>query len=396
MNPLLFFNNQQINQPYDFTTLDITNGVAIFRWDYSVHALQSIVYCLVERQSFFVGSSTWSSSFYEQFLSLINAHGCPNGACLIATSGTAGAPKLCVQPITNLFLSAERAISNLPMANDAEFVMALPPVAMGGLLTIVKALSLHCPLHLCSGHWLTVLADLKYPSLAMVPQQLPKLAQYLINHPQQLHSLLIGGDELSIDYKKALSTIYCPKSVSYGATETAGQIMASPYVLDVSDSLFPLDGVSIDVTESDQLLIKAPTLALGYLTSNGLTPLPFNSDDFFISNDVVELKPSFKVIGRIDFQFKSGGQMVNPEMIEAAFKSSGLIQHMLVVPLKDEKLGMAPIAYIKDLATQEVLSKFALEQLPIHLRPLTYCLLPEGFSFSDPWLRRKLLQHLNG
>ena len=103
MNPLLFFNNQQINQPYDFTTLDITNGVAIIRWDYSVHALQSIVYCLVERQSFFVGSSTWSSSFYEQFLSLINAHGCPNGACLIATSGTAGAPNYVCNPLLIYF-----------------------------------------------------------------------------------------------------------------------------------------------------------------------------------------------------------------------------------------------------------------------------------------------------
>ena len=156
-----------------------------------------------------------------------------------------------------------------------------------------------------------------------------------------------------------------------------------------------IDGVSIDVTESDQLLIKAPTLALGYLTSNGLTPLPFNSDDFFISNDVVELKPSFKVIGRIDFQFKSGGQMVNPEMIEAAFKSSGLIQHMLVVPLKDEKLGMAPIAYIKDLATQEVYLNLHLSNcLFIYVPLLIVCSL-KGFHFLNLYLR-KLLQHLNG
>ena len=196
MNPLLFFNHQQIKQPFDRSQLQIVNGVAIIRWDNSAKALQAIVYCLVESQSFFIGSSAWSELFYEPFLSLINAHGCPVESCLIATSGTSGMPKLCVHPIANLFLAAERATSTLPSMNLAEFVLALPPVAMGGLLTIVKAISLQRPIHLSVDRWLTNLAQLSQPALAIVPQQVPKLAQHLTKYPQGLHSILIGGDAL--------------------------------------------------------------------------------------------------------------------------------------------------------------------------------------------------------
>ena len=100
------------------------------------------------------------------------------------------------------------------------------------------------------------------------------------------------------------------------------------------------------------------------------------------------------MLGRIDFQFKNGGQMVNPEMIEAAFKSAGLVEHMLVVPHPDQTLGSVPIAFINDETKQDRLTAFALEHLPIHLRPTTYRKLPNGFEFSDPLLRRKLLVHI--
>ena len=270
--------------------------------------------------------------FTTHFLSLINAHGCPAASCLIATSGTAGVPKLCVQPIANLFLSAKRATEMLPSVNDPEFVLALPPVAMGGLLTIVKALFVQRPIHLCGDHWITNLAQLSHPTLAIVPQQLPKLAQYFTKHPQHLHSILIGGDALSSKHLQYLRELNCPTSISYGATETAGQIMATSYDADMTAPLSPLSGITVDLTDAGQLLIKAPTLAAGYLKTNGITPLPVNSDGFFVSNDVVELTPQFKVLGRIDFQFKSGGQMVNPEMIEQAFKLAGLVDDILVLP----------------------------------------------------------------
>ena len=123
MNPLLFFNHQQIKQPFDPSQLQIVNGVAIIRWDNSAEALQAIVYCLLERHSFFISSSAWTDSFYDPFLSLINAHGCPATSCLIATFHRWG-PKLCVQPIANLFL--KRATEMLPSVNDPEFVWPSP------------------------------------------------------------------------------------------------------------------------------------------------------------------------------------------------------------------------------------------------------------------------------
>ena len=154
-------------------------------------------------------------------------------------------PKLCVHPIANLFLAAERATSILPSMNLAEFVLALPPVAMGGLLTIVKAISLQRPIHLSVDHWLTNLAQLSQPALAIVPQQVPKLAQHLTKYPQGLHSILIGGDALIPHHYQLLKNIDCPISISYGATETAGQIMASSYEDDLNAPLSPLAGIAM-------------------------------------------------------------------------------------------------------------------------------------------------------
>ena len=69
MNPFLFFNHQQIKQPFDRSQLQIVNGVAIIRWDNSAKALQAIVYCLVESQSFLLvqvhGQNCFMNHFYR-------------------------------------------------------------------------------------------------------------------------------------------------------------------------------------------------------------------------------------------------------------------------------------------------------------------------------------------
>jgi acyl-coenzyme A synthetase/AMP-(fatty) acid ligase len=388
----LFFNHSLVKESFRSVSLNMVNGVNIIFWDSSPLAVQSIIYCVIRKQSFMVMSAQWPTSYSDVFLTLIKRFGAPQNTCLIATSGTSGTPKLCIQPIDHLWAAADRSIARMPHASTAEFIISIAPVSMGGLLTIIRSLRLNRPLHLMSTHWATALLKCQAVALALVPHQLPKFIEILPKNYAGIHSLLLGGDALTSVHKTLISDLSVPISQSYGSTETCGQVIASPFGESLGLPLAPLSDVFIDKKCTGQLLIKGPTMALGYLTSHGIIPLPYDSNGFFISNDIVQFYPSFCVLGRIDFQFQTGAQLIHPEHIEKMIKASGIIEHIIVVPKASDTMGHVPVAFIDDLGKQKELQSFAVAQLPRHLRPSAYYKLPKNFDFSDVLLRKKILE----
>lgn len=150
---------------------------------------------------------------------------------------------------------------------------------MGGLLTIVKALLSGAILYLNSDHWSHLLpVSMTNLHLMLVPQQ---LGSFIKNSPADsgfVKSILVGGDAVPYELKNRLLDLNLPVILSYGATETCGQVLAAQN--NNLDDFKPLSNVQIK-NYKGRLLIKTDTLALGYITQSGIESLPV-SDDFLL------------------------------------------------------------------------------------------------------------------
>jgi len=365
-----------------------TNQPVVIEFSKTANCLIKLCSCLLYRQSFLVLDSLWPTHFLNQIKALLPATPNHTPCAIIATSGSTGTPKLVCHSIDALFLSAQRSLvhSNIP-TGDA-ILLSLSPSSMGGLLTVVKGLVSGAVIHLSSDHWLNALSTQCQWHFAMVPQQLSRFINSGLSS-LTIASILIGGDAAPVQLKQQAD--HLPVMYSYGATETCGQIIST----DIAGGTYStLQGVSLQLF-NDQLGIKTNTLAMGYLTASGVEALPLKKG-FFISQDVVQLPPDFMVIGRKDFQFQSGAQLVSPEFIEHALVASGLVDDAWVVPHPHKNLGHVPVAYIPTLDSEPQLHRFVERTLPRHLRPSLYLKYPNFMVETSPLHRHTVINfHLN-
>ncbi|MEC8678647.1 MAG: AMP-binding protein [Candidatus Margulisiibacteriota bacterium] len=361
--------------------------IDIVNYSKDVFSITQIFACLVRKKSFVVFDDSWPDSHKDRFKSLLVNVPDSTPVVLIATSGSTGMPKLVCHPLENLFKAAQKAIDQAAIESSDSILLSLSPSSMGGLLTIVKAFLSGAILHLNSDHWSHLLvSSITNCHLMLVPQQLDC---FIKNKPIQdgsVKSILVGGDAVPYDLKQRLLVLNLPFILSYGATETCGQVLAAQNK--ALDDFKPLPNVHINNHDA-RLLIKTDTLALGYITQSGIEALPV-SNGFFITNDLVDFKPSFKVIGRVDFQFQSGAKLVSPEFIEQKMIQSGFAQHVVIIPKAHSKFGHVPISYVSSDANINKLKSFCALELPVYMQPNDYILLDADFDFSKPNIRNEL------
>ena len=367
--PQIFFGSTQISVS-SILQYKFKSAIEFIRVDGSSSYIPALIQCLLHRHSFLLMNEKWPASYQQRFIQMVGESR-PRGECYIATSGSTGTPKLCVHSIESLFKATRRSKRSITALKDAPFLISVKPSSMGGLLSIVTAIDQQAPIMFPNQHWIDTLSNSPFNSyhLTLVPQQLPPLFN-VKNWPNYVASLLIGGDFLPMGMLKQLQKYPC--SYSYGLTETAGQVFATtPHSKSIK--LNPLPFVKWDTDSQSRLLVKTNTLAKGYLSDHGFTPLPLTKDGYFLTNDLVTKNP-FSITGRFDYQFQSGASLVCPEFVESTLLASGYIQRICVVPQSDDTFGFVPIAYVDSLDDMDKLIDCANQQLPIHMRPKRYVL----------------------
>lgn len=141
--------------------------------------------------------------------------------------------------------------------------------------------------------------------------------------------------------------------VMYGATEAAARLtFVEPHrIHDKIDSIgIPIPHVTMRVLdengrelprgETGELVASGPNIMLGYWqdpdgTTKALSRHGYHTGDLGYQDE----DGYFYVVGRIDAQLKVGGHRVNPQEIEDALISTGLIVEAAVVGLEDGLLG---------------------------------------------------------
>lgn len=377
-----------LSASYLSSLIDPTVDIQFIDLNHS-QGIATLLACLIYEASFIVLNPNWPTDYQHRYISSIchvprDAH----PVCLIATSGTSGDPSLCCHRISSLFAAAQRALSRrLDHHCVGRLLLSLSPSKMGGLMTIVTSLVARVPLIIPNGHWRNDIASPHPMHITMVPQQIPTLAASLpLDHAIQ--SILIGGDALTPSHREQLRHMGIAYSYSYGLTETAGQVVSTPFSTD-PHSPTPLPGVTIHESDDHRLHIGVDTLALGYATHNGFIPLHCDQEGRYITNDRGILCP-FQILGRVNRQFQSGATLISPEVIESVLLDTHYVEHVTVVPQPHDRYGHVPVAYIHPANNIPALTNAARHQLPIDWQPTAYYPWPTDLDVADPHRQKKL------
>lgn len=365
----------------------LNNCCEFIIFDKSFHSFVMLYACLYYSHPFMVIHPKWPEKYIRNYRQILTQYEFNHNVCFLPTSGSTGDPKVVCHAIDSLFKSAARSLTRTPMAPSDCIVLSLPPTGMGGVLTVLKSIVSGAKLMFNSDHWSNNLIKFRNMHFAVVPQQL----QCLVEMPEVLDlsiaSILVGGDGTSNPLIQRCYALGLPVIFSYGLTETCGQVVSTT----IKKSRYqPLENVTMNLYEG-RLLIGCNTLAKGYISSNGYTKLPL-MNGMFLTNDLVEIEPDFTFIGRSDFQFQSGSQLINPQFIESELIRSGLIHMALVIPQFDDRFGWVPIAFVPEGADIAQLDLFSKGHLPIYLQPRQFLYLPDMFSFEDPMCRQQLIR----
>lgn len=311
----------------------------------------------------------------------------------ILTSGSTGTPKVAVLSAGNHHYSAIGSLWCLHSHVGDRYWMSLPLFHVGGLSQLFRCFlsgaTLVLPDQKLSA---TVLAQSKITHLSLVPTQLQRL---LDESPQALihcKSILLGGAPVS---EKVLQrAAHLPLQTTYGLTEMASQVVTRQSK--GHHRLLPYRALCISA--SGEVLVKGDTLFLGYQTAEGLNPA-VDDEGWFHTRDMGTWDgTTLCITGRMDNQFISGGENIQPEGLERIALQHPHIDQVVVVPVTDAEFGQRPVMYIEGDVNTNVFLAWLLAQIPKHAKPIAVYRLPpsDGLKINRYLLQQRAEQQVHG
>lgn len=267
---------------------------------------------------------------------------------MILTSGSSGTPKAVVHRLANHLASARGSASLIPLDGDCGWLLSLPLFHVGGYAILFRVFLAGASLVLDdrTQPLKERLEDQPITHLSLVPTQLWRLlAQGFDPARTRLRELLLGGaaiPEPLVNQLKALG--FTPKS-SYGLSEMASQVCTGqPAGAGVVGRPLPRREVGI---RQGEICVRGDTLFAGYFQAGALV-LPLDEEGWFHTRDKGHFTPDGELVveGRLDNLFISGGENIQPEIIEQRLVDHGAVAQALVVPIPSAQWGQRPAAFI--------------------------------------------------
>jgi O-succinylbenzoic acid--CoA ligase len=256
--------------------------------------------------SLFLDFPVAETDFEQQVFAFCQAWRAGQTEFTFHTSGSTGEPKPIVISRERLYLSAKMTGEWLKLEKGNVALLSLPPTYIAGAMVLVRALAHDLAL---------ILVEPCQNPLSQIPPQDIHLASFV---PPQWATMIKSGVQFSDYFKQAKGVLlggasvpeslrkdFCfPVYETYGMTETVSHIAFRTW----NQSYFQtLPGVQIGQNDEDCLLICAP------VTDN----------KWIETRDVVEraVDGQFVLKGRLDRVINSGGIKLQPEKIEAVYRS---------------------------------------------------------------------------
>lgn len=275
---------------------------------------------------------------------------------VVFSSGTTNAPKGVALSFNNIYFSALGFIEYFNQKENEVSLMNLPHNHVGGLMTLWRSFF--------SGG--SIITDSKKNAdfISLVPLQLKRW----IKNDEQLSLLkacrviLIGGAPLSEALKEESLSHGLKLYETYGMSETTS-------LMTINGEVLPYRKLALDSDGS--FLVDGLVKSLGYFQNQKYHP---HNKGPLKTNDKGKLNQdgTFKFIERSDLIFISGGENINPLMVEEIAKQCPGIADAYLVPIQDEKWGdMGVMLYEskEESISPETLKNYLKASLHPHLVP---------------------------
>lgn len=150
----------------------------------------------------------------------------------------------------------------------------------------------------------------------------------------RLRAAISGGAPLDQDVARLLIGLGLPLVEGYGLTEAAPVVAANGLDDNLPGSVGrALQGVEMKLTPEGELLVRSPSMMMGYWKDPGETARTLDPMGWLSTGDVAELKAGrIFVRGRLrEMIVLSIGEKVNPNTVEAALSRDWLFKQIVVV-----------------------------------------------------------------
>lgn len=305
------------------------------------------------------------------------------------TSGSSGLPKAAVHTAKAHLACAAGVLSVMNYGPDDSWLLSLPLFHVSGQGIFWRWLLAGGRMVVRDKHPLSIaLKDCTHASL--VPTQLWRLLEQ--SEHLALREVLLGGAAIPVELTRAAQARGMKCWCGYGLTELASTVCAKPAdgLPDVGEAL---PGREIKIVD-EEVWIRADSLASGYWQQGELVPL-LNEQGWFSSRDRGTLNGKrLTIIGRLDNQFFSGGEGIQPEEIERVLVAHPAVKQAVVVPIEDAEFGHRPVAVVEADDDFDVtrLENWVQGKLARFQQPVRWLQLPDAVKQGGIKISRKAVQ----
>ncbi|WP_439328369.1 o-succinylbenzoate--CoA ligase [Lonepinella sp. BR2357] len=267
------------------------------------------------------------------------------GLTLTLTSGSTGQPKAIVHNVQAHLANAAGVCALMAFTSDKSWLLSLPLYHVSGQGIVWRWLAQGAELHVPSADFYADVLQASHVSL--VPTQALRLLDYVATKPKsavQTQAILLGGANIPLEMTQKLTALGIQTYAGYGMTEMASTVFAKR--CDGQSGVGqPLLGREFQIVK-DEIWLKGAGLALGYWQQGHLQPVT-NSQGWLATKDkAVWDGEQLHILGRLDNQFISGGENIQPEEIEQIIQQHPSVEQVFVLPVADQEFGQRPVAMV--------------------------------------------------
>ena len=188
--------------------------------------------------------------------------------------------------------------------------------------------------------------NIEYLSLGKKPPMALRLEYEMLNRTvfslvrkelglENAHFFPTAGAVVSAHVEEFVHSIGLNMIVGYGLTESLATVscdhLGKPYT--VGSVGQPIDSIDIKISEEGEILLKGPTITIGYYNREDLTKQSFTADGYFRTGDAGYMKDGeLFLTERIKDLFKtSNGKYIAPQLIESKLLVDKFIDQIAII-----------------------------------------------------------------
>ncbi len=302
------------------------------------------------------------------------------------TSGTTGQPDLVELTVNNVCYSAMASSKRLQTTTGDRWCSPLGLHHMGGLAPIYRAVldgMTVVPTTTDPESLLTTLHTYEATAVSLVPVLLEELLERR-SLPASLRIVLLGGGPASPSLLDRCLDRSVPVFPTYGMTETASQIAtATPADVQTAPNSVgrPIFSTTVTIVDENgapcppntagEIVVSGPTVSPGYVDSDAFERCAggFKTGD----RGLLDADGRLFVLGRTDDRINTGGETVDPAVVQRAVERHPAVEGAAVVGLEDDRWGERVGALIERAGdcTADDLAAFLSDRLASHEQPRT-------------------------